>query len=194
MNKRQGYNNIVVIALVLLIIGLAAVGGYFWWSGTQQKHETPNTSPSMQTDQSSNSTPTSKTMPLMVYYIATDDNGTSGDKIGCGDSVVPVETPAVTTTDVIKSSFASLLTNHKKDYGQSGLYNALYQSNLTYVSSNVNDDTVTVVLTGTITQGGECDAPRIKAQLEYTAMHAAGTKKAVITVNDKSLDSVLSLK
>lgn len=134
------------------------------------------------------------TKPLTLYYIAINDAGQSGDKIGCDDSIVPVKTAEVTTDDVIKSTFERLLADKNQYYGQSGLYNALYRSNLVYVSSAVVDDTVTVTLTGNLSLGGECDNPRVQAQLESAAKSAAGVRKAMIMLNDKPLSEALSLQ
>jgi hypothetical protein len=41
--------------------------------------------------------------------------------------------------------------------------------------------------------GGVCDIPRAKAQLEYTAMAAAGATSAQVFVNGRPIDEVLSL-
>ncbi len=132
--------------------------------------------------------------PLTFYYIAVDDAGQSGAKIGCGDSAVSVKTGDVQTDSVIKSTFTRLLSDKNQYYGESGLYNVLYRSNLSYVSSSVSGDTVTVNLTGDLSLGGECDNPRVQATLEMTAVTAAGVKKAAIFVNSKPLSEVLSLK
>lgn len=131
---------------------------------------------------------------LTLYYIAVDDNGKSGEKIGCGDSAVAVKTADVTTDSVISSTFARLLSDHNQYYGESGLYNVLYNADLVYVSSSVSGDTVTVNLTGNLSLAGECDNPRVQATLEMTAATAAGVKKAAIFINSKPLSEVLSLK
>lgn len=132
--------------------------------------------------------------PLTFYYIAVDDNGVSGTKIGCGDSAVVVKTGDVKTDSVIKSTFIRLLSNKDQYYGESGLYNVLYNSNLTFVNSSVSGDTVTVNLTGNLSLAGECDNPRVQATLEMTAETAANVKKAAIFINSKPLSEVLSLK
>lgn len=134
------------------------------------------------------------TGPLTLYYIAVDDNGKSGEKIGCGDSAVAVKTADVTTDSVISSTFSRLLSDHNQYYGESGLYNVLYNADLVYVSSSVSGDTVTVYLTGTLNLAGVCDNPRVQAQLEMAAKIAAGVTKTNIFINSKPLSEVLSLK
>lgn len=179
------------------IIIIAALGAGAWaiWQQNQPVEvptKTDNTN-QQSTDQNSDTTG-SVTKPLTIYYVATEDNGITGSLIGCGDSLVANNTSPTTTSDVIKSSFEQLLAGKDQFIGQSGLYNALYQSDLTYVSSSVANDTVTVNLTGTLKLGGECDNPRVKAQLEETAKTAAGVSSVVINLNDKPLSDSLSLQ
>jgi len=143
---------------------------------------------------SANNTVQTTTGPLIIYYVAVDDNGKTGTKIGCGDSAVPVVTADVTTSDKVKSTFENLLANKKQFYGESGLYNVLYKSSLTFVSDSVANGTVTVKLTGTLSLAGECDNPRVQAELEMAAKTAANVSKVAIFINDKPLSEVLSLK
>ncbi len=134
------------------------------------------------------------TAPLTVYYIAIDDNGKSGSVVGCGDSAVAVKTADITTDNVVKATFDNLLSNHSQYYGESGLYNVLYNSNLSFVNSSVAGNTVTVKLSGSLSLAGECDNPRVQAELEMTAISAAKVGKASVYINDKPLGEVLSLK
>jgi hypothetical protein len=134
------------------------------------------------------------TKSLTLYYIAINDDGKIGEKIGCGDSAVAIKTADVKTDDVVKSTFTTLLSNHDQFYGTSGLANTLYNSNLTFVSSSKSGDTVTVNLSGNFSLGGVCDIPRVQTQLELAAKTAAGVGKAEIFVNSKPLSEVLSLK
>lgn len=183
----------------VIIVALLAVGAAAYYLGTQQPAATvhqddSNKQPAEQPQKETTNAPTTVTKQMQIYYIATEDEGKSGEKIGCGDSLIPVKTESVTTADPLKEAMTRLLANKDQYYGESGLYNALYQSNLTYQSGRTEGDTVTVDLTGTLQQNGECDAPRIKAQLERTAIDASGATTAVITVNGRSLDDVLSLR
>ena len=62
--------------------------------------------------------------------VAIGDNGAAGKRAGCGDSLVPVNIEAPYTQGVLKAALEYLLAQKSQYYGQSGLYNALYQSNL----------------------------------------------------------------
>lgn len=133
-------------------------------------------------------------LPLTIYYVASGDNGTAGARIGCGDSLVATYTEPVTFTNQLRASMNRLLRDKDQRHGQSGLSNPLFRSQLAFQSGSVVGDTVIVRLSGSLIQGGACDAPRIKAQLEQTAMTAAGAGSATVTVDGKPLDAVLDGK
>lgn len=131
---------------------------------------------------------------LTLFYVAVGDEGKSGPKIGCGDSLVATETGPVEFTNQIEASMIALLDDDEQELGGSGLRNALASSDLDYISSTVKGDSVSVELSGTVSSGGICDDPRMIGQLEYTAMTAAGTGQAQILVNGEKLEEVLSAK
>ncbi len=131
---------------------------------------------------------------VKIFLIAIDDNGQSGDLVGCGDSAVPVEVQIAPTQAVLRGALEALLAIKDPYYGQSGLYDALYQSDLKVEDVNIKDGTAIVNLTGSMMLGGECDNPRVQAQLEQTALQFATVQAVQITVNGKALKDVLSLK
>lgn len=132
------------------------------------------------------------TAALSLFYVALGDKGQSGEAIGCGDSLVLVQTSKVTFSDQVQVSFEHLLANHQRSIGQSGLYNALYQSRLAFVSSSRVGNTITVHLRGKLVSGGVCDDPRIINQLQRTATVAAGVGKADILVNNQPVSQLLN--
>jgi hypothetical protein len=129
-----------------------------------------------------------------IYLIAIDDQGKSGDPVGCGDSAVPVKVEILQTKAVLKASLDKLLGLKDQYYGQSGLYNALYQSDLKVEKLSLDGDAATVYLTGTLQLGGECDNPRVQAQLEQTVRQFPNITSVEIFINHKPLKDVLSLK
>jgi hypothetical protein len=74
------------------------------------------------------------------------------------------------------------------------LYNALYQSDLQLESVTVEAGKAVIKLTGSLTLGGECDNPRVAAQLDATARQFPTVSELSIFINDKLLADVLSLK
>lgn len=129
-----------------------------------------------------------------LYFVAIGDNGTSGYPIGCDDSVVPVRVEQSDGTDSIESRLTQLFDYEGEYYGQSGLYNALNASDLAVVPGgvSVDEDYVTVHLTGALRSGGTCDAPRIHQQIAFTAATAAGVDHAIVYLNGNHLSDVLS--
>ena len=131
---------------------------------------------------------------VKIFLIAIEDHGQAGKPIGCGDSVVPVQVPIPPTQGVLKASLVALLALKDQYYGESGLYNALYQSNLQVESVVINGGNAEVRLSGTLTMGGECDTPRVQAQLEETVLQFSTVSSVTIYINDRLLSDVLSLK
>ncbi|MEE1620989.1 hypothetical protein ACQ3I4_08335 [Zafaria sp. Z1313] len=136
------------------------------------------------------SAPSPATAALTVYYVALDDRGIAGRRIGCGDSLVAAATEPVRFTDQLEASLERLL-----DAGtpprDAGLVNALARSELRFVSATVDGDSVTVMLTGRLVSAGTCDAPRLREQLEETARFAAGVGEAVVLVDGTPIGRLL---
>ncbi len=129
-----------------------------------------------------------------IYLIAIDDNGQAGIPVGCGDSAVPVQVQVEPTQGVLKAALEALLSIKEQYYGQSGLYNALYQSDLQVESIKITDGEAQVYLTGSLILGGECDNPRVEAQLTETVLQYSTVTKASIYMNGKPLADAISLK
>jgi hypothetical protein len=79
-------------------------------------------------------------------------------------------------------------------YGESGYYNALYQSDLQVAKVTIEQGKAIIHLTGTIMLGGACDAPRVEAQIEQTALQFSTVSEVAVFVNDAPLEEVLSTK
>jgi hypothetical protein len=132
---------------------------------------------------------------VKIFVIAVDDNGQAGIPIGCGDRAVPVMVEIPPTQEVLKAAVEALLSVKDEYYGQSGLYNALYQSDLQVESVSVDTNgKASIYLTGSLIMGGECDTPRVQAQVEQTVLQFPTVKDVVIFINGKPLSDVFSLK
>jgi hypothetical protein len=129
--------------------------------------------------------------PIYLYLIALEDNGVSGQKLGCGDSLVKVETTAKNP----KEALEILLSNKNQWHGQSGLYNALYQSNLKIIRFEQNEKEIEVDLAGNILLGGVCDNPRFAGQIQATINQSMETNPPVLVrINGTPLTEILSEK
>jgi hypothetical protein len=129
-----------------------------------------------------------------VYLVLIGDNGNNGKLIGCGDSIVPVNLYITPTVAVLHASLDKLLSMKQNTYG-SGMYNALYQSNLSLDGLSLSKEGEAVIrLSGSLVTGGECDAPRVTAMIEETAFQFSTVKKVTVYINDRLLSDYLSGK
>jgi LysM repeat protein len=126
-----------------------------------------------------------------IYLIALGDNGQSGTRIGCDDSVVPVEVSIPPSNAPLRASLDKLLSIKDQYYGQSGLYNALYQSNLWVTEARIVSRQATVHLAGSELVSGTCDVPRVAAQLQAMALQFSTVDSVSIYINGTLLEDVL---
>ncbi len=137
----------------------------------------------------------SEPQTVMIYLIALDDNGVSGEPIGCGDSLVPVKIAIEPTVAVMRAAYTALLNlSGDMNYGESGLYNALYQSDLHIKSITIKDRQAIVQLTGDLVIRGVCDIPRIEAQLTAPALQFSTVDTVSVTINGTPLQEFLDLR
>jgi hypothetical protein len=138
-----------------------------------------------------------------AFLVALEDDGKSGKKIGCGDSAVPIDVTIlkVDSADTSKTKvemgrvIRALFDIKDQYYGESGLYNSLYQSKLDQVSiKSADGKNVTMNLKGEFMLGGTCDSPRFEAQLKETIMAFEGVESVDIFINDETIADYLSQK
>lgn len=137
---------------------------------------------------------TAAVQTVQVYLIALEDNGQAGLPVGCGDSTVPVQVQIQPTQGVLKAAMEALLSIKEQTYGLSGLYNALYQSDLQVDRVEIKDGKAEVFLSGSMMLGGVCDNPRVQAQLVQTMLQFPTVTEAEVYINGISLEEALSLK
>lgn len=135
-----------------------------------------------------------KTTSVHTYLVALGDNGKSGKKIGCGDSIVAVTRKIAPTRAPFTAALRLTLADHQRWYGQSGLYNALYQSRLALKRATVTNGTARIQLTGTLRLGGVCDAPRVREQVRQAALQFRTVHQVNVYVNGVALSRALSNK
>jgi Sporulation and spore germination len=129
-----------------------------------------------------------------IYLIETEDGGVNGRRIGCGDSAVAVEVPLVRRQAALPGSLEALLSMTETYDVRSGLYNALHASRLKIDRIDRSGAEVRVYLKGYLEIGGECDSPRILAQLTETALQFPDVQRATFYLEGKPLSGLLSGK
>jgi hypothetical protein len=203
-NLQQG-----IVIFVLLLITAACLPGFsLTISATQTPHVITATIPFPPTATAippsplppipipSTPQPTSQGPDhVKIYLVAMGDNGVSGKLIGCGDSLVPVEVKIAPTLGVLKAALNELFKlEGKENYGESGLYNALYQSHLSIADVAVIDGEAQIYLKGSLMLGGVCDNPRIEEQLKAIALQFDTVNRVSVYINGESLAKILNLK
>jgi hypothetical protein len=132
---------------------------------------------------------------VIIYLVALEDGGASGPAVGCGDSLVAVTRPVAPTDHPIEAALNDLFSIKEQFFGESGLYTALYQSNLVVESVLVDaNGAATVALSGQPMLGGTCDTPRVIGQIEQTVLAAPGVSSANILLNGQALEDALSTR
>ena len=154
----------------------------------------PSLTPVLSTATQVRPTSTAVQQTVKIFLIALEDNGQSGILVGCGDSAVPVTVIIPRTQGVLKAALEKLLSIKEQYYGESGLYNALYQSDLKLKSVTIDQGKAIIHLTGTVMLGGVCDAPRVEAQIKQTALQFSTVSDVEVFINDIPLEDVLSQK
>jgi hypothetical protein len=114
--------------------------------------------------------------------------------VGCGDTVVMVTRPVSPTVAPLTAALEQLLSIHTRYYGTSGLYDPLYNSNLSVQDVTINNGVATIKLTGTLSLAGECDDPRVAAQFDSIGRQFPTVQKVQVFVNGTPLDNLLSGK
>ena len=129
---------------------------------------------------------------VKIVLIELEGNGQSGPLVGCGDSAIPINVTIPPTQGVLRAALEKLFSAKQQFYGESGYYNALYQSDLTVESVRIENGNAIIHLTGTLTLGGTCDAPRVEAQIEQTALQFSTVSTVTVFINDIPLEEALS--
>jgi len=154
----------------------------------------PSPTPTLKTTPTRTPTIPAGTMRVKLFFVALNDGGNAGKKIGCNDSIVGVDRAIPTTNAPLTAALRELFSLTDKDYGQSGLYNALYQSKLRIESISIVAGKATINLSGSLLLNGACDNPRVQAQIEQVALQFSTVKTVAVFLNNVSLDKVLSEK
>ncbi|EKD93696.1 MAG: hypothetical protein ACD_28C00078G0001 [uncultured bacterium] len=88
---------------------------------------------------------------------------------GCEDSyLVKIPVQVDSTLIPLEGALKGLFVLEDREIGQSGLINALYQSDMEFDYIENEGDTTVIGLVGAVQFGGTCDVPRVMDQVEKT--------------------------
>lgn len=183
--------NVAFLAIVILLVVAGSV--LVIQRNMQQGGDTSlSPSPVTTTSPTGPASPYADTMIVSIYLVALEDNGQSGRKIGCNDSLIPVRREIEKTETPLRAAIEELLSMKDQYFGESGLYNSLYQSDLSVESTTVEDGSATVRLSGQHRLGGTCDTPRFIEQLRETVLQFPDVTEVEFFLNGQPLGDALS--
>jgi hypothetical protein len=131
---------------------------------------------------------------VTFFLVAIEDKGISGKKIGCDDSLIPVEVTIRSDLQSPWNALSALLNLDETYYGESGIYNALHQSDLEIQAYEIHEGKAKVNLEGELMLGGVCDTPRVEEQILATLLQGDQVEEVEVYINGVLLQEVLSLK
>jgi spore germination protein GerM len=124
---------------------------------------------------------------IKVYLVALDDDGRTGKKIGCGDSLIAVAHTIKKTPAPLTAAIRELLATPPESEGTPKLQNFWKGRNLRVKSVAVRNGTATIQLLGEVFVAGVCDIPRIQSQIEETARQFPTVKRVKVFIGKQTL-------
>jgi hypothetical protein len=132
-----------------------------------------------------NSTP--KSQFVKIYLVAVGDDGKTGTKIGCGDSLVAVARTIKKTAAPLTAAIRQLLLTPQHPEDTPNLENFWKGRSLKIKSVSLVNGAAMIYLSGEVFVAGVCDEPRIKAQIEETARQFPTVKRVKVFIGNRTL-------
>jgi hypothetical protein len=127
------------------------------------------------------------TVDTVLIFLTSPGTG----NVGCGDEIVPVTRRVAPTAAPLRAALQELFGLKSQTIGESGLYNALYQSDVRIDRVVIESGQATVNLSGVVRLGGVCDKPRVIAQIERTVGQFPTISGWTITLNGTPLANAI---
>lgn len=134
-----------------------------------------------------------KTTKVNIYLIALNDDGYSGARVGCGDTLVKEERTITPTDTPLKAAIEELLSvtapiQRRVDLE---LTNYWKGTDLKLESAVISRGTAIIKITGQLVVAGVCDQPRIEGQINATARQLKAVKRVRVYVNGELLKDAI---
>jgi uncharacterized protein DUF3828/sporulation and spore germination protein len=124
---------------------------------------------------------------VKIYLVAIGDDGKTGKKIGCNDSLVPVTRTIKKTRAPLTAALRELLLTPSQSDGPAKLENFWKGRNLAIKSVSIRNGIATIRISGEVFVAGICDEPRIQSQIGETAMQFPTVKSVQVFVGKRTL-------
>lgn len=128
-----------------------------------------------------------RSQTVKIYLVALGDDGKTGKKIGCGDSLISVNHSIAKTAAPLTAAVRELLATPEHADGTPQLENFWKGRQLRVQSVALRSGTATIRITGELAVAGICDEPRIESQIEATAKQFSTVKRVKVFVNNRTL-------
>ena len=109
----------------------------------------------------------------------------------CGTPVAVVRNVRPTTAP-LTAAVGQMLALRDEYLGESGLFNPLYQSDLSIQSVTLVNGKATIRLAGTLRVNGACHGANIKTVFDRTALQYSTVKSVAVFINGRPLIDILS--
>jgi uncharacterized protein involved in high-affinity Fe2+ transport len=164
-------------------------------SPTLQAAQAPESTPIPKIQNTPTHATATQEIEINLYLVVLEDEGQTGEPIGCGDSLVAVPIHMEDQVDPLEVAYQYLLSIKDRIVDPYGLYNALYQSDLHLEKTSIDENGLAqVYLSGSYLLGGVCDNPRFEAQLTHTALQFPQVQQVEVFINGEPLEEILSLQ
>jgi len=137
--------------------------------------------------------PAQNSQSINIYLVAVGDNGKTGEKIGCGDSLIAVTRTIKKTAAPLTAAIRELLQTpqHPNVDGTPKLENFWKGRNLKVRSVSLVNRTATIRLSGALSIAGVCDEPRVESQIDATALQFPTVKRVKVFIGNKTLAAAI---
>jgi LysM repeat protein len=109
----------------------------------------------------------------------------------CGTPIAVVRNVRPTTAP-LTAAVGQMLALHDQYYGESGLFNPLYQSDLSIRTVTLVNGKATIRLVGTLDVNGACHGANIKTVFDRTALQFSTVESVAVFINGRPLIDILS--
>ncbi|MBC8029238.1 MAG: DUF3828 domain-containing protein [Pyrinomonadaceae bacterium] len=128
---------------------------------------------------------------VKIYLVALGDNGRTGKKIGCEDSLVPVTRTISKTAAPLKAALAQLLATPQHPAENPKLENFWKGRDLKIKSVAIRNNMAMIYISGEVFVAGVCDIPRIESQIEQTGRQFPNVKRVKVFIGGRTLREAL---
>jgi len=124
---------------------------------------------------------------IKIYLVAVGDDGKTGQRIGCGDSLIAVTRTIKKNAAPLMAAIRELLQTPPHPQDSPKLENFWKGRNLKVRSVSIAKGTATIRLSGQLAVAGVCDEPRIESQLDATARQFPTVKRVKVFIGQQTL-------